>query len=366
MRSWNLSKTAASIVVLLLTVLCLSSISSGDNIQYPCDFSYTPQTYITIYITNVGYISIRDESTSEYDICSTYKDGTSLCRYPGYHGRWLTMTAEQQQGYGAFKGWTGCDVLVSNTVCKVQVCNDNGTVTAAFAPSTSSYTLSVTKSGTGTGTVTSSPSGIICGSTCSAAYSSGTSVTLTATAASGSTFSGWTGCDSTSGTACTVAMSSGKSVAAAFTLSVSSDFTAASTAVDLIYNQYSLYLGTKSGSVLTGTTTSGTYYIQWFTNGMAIVALSDGHMYYWDGYNVYDMWIIWSYVYAANTAINAVYNEYSLYLGTKSGSVLTGTTTNGTYYIQWFTNGMAIVAFSDGYMYYWDGYNVYNMWIKWN
>ncbi|MEI6206552.1 MAG: VCBS repeat-containing protein [Desulfuromonadales bacterium] len=82
---------------------------------------------------------------------------------------------------------------------------------------TSSYALSVAKSGTGSGTVTSSPAGISCGATCSANYASGTSVTLTAAPASGSTFGGWSGACSGSGT-CTVAMSSAKSVTATFTL----------------------------------------------------------------------------------------------------------------------------------------------------
>lgn len=80
------------------------------------------------------------------------------------------------------------------------------------------YTLSVTKSptGTGTGTVTSSPAGINCGATCSASITSGTSVTLTANADSGSVFSGWSGaCTNTTGT-CTVAMDAAKSVSATF------------------------------------------------------------------------------------------------------------------------------------------------------
>ena len=77
-------------------------------------------------------------------------------------------------------------------------------------------TLTVATSGSGSGTVTSSPAGINCGSTCSHAYATGTSVTLSATPASGSVFSGWSGaCSGTGG--CTVTMSQARSVTATFT-----------------------------------------------------------------------------------------------------------------------------------------------------
>ncbi len=80
------------------------------------------------------------------------------------------------------------------------------------------YALTVTKAGTGNGTVTSSPSGITCGSTCSASYTTGTSVTLTAAAATGSTFTGWSGACTGTGS-CVVSMTAAKSVTATFALS---------------------------------------------------------------------------------------------------------------------------------------------------
>jgi hypothetical protein len=64
----------------------------------------------------------------------------------------------------------------------------------------STFTLAVSKTGTGTGTVTSAPAGINCGSTCSASFSSGAFVTLTAAPTTGSTFSGWSGTGCTTGT----------------------------------------------------------------------------------------------------------------------------------------------------------------------
>lgn len=58
--------------------------------------------------------------------------------------------------------------------------------------------LIVTKSGVGTGTVTSSPTGIDCGSTCTANFPASSQVSLTATADANSAFTSWTGCDTVS------------------------------------------------------------------------------------------------------------------------------------------------------------------------
>jgi len=66
------------------------------------------------------------------------------------------------------------------------------------------------------GTVTSNPAGINCGSTCSADFSSGTVVTLTATPGFLSVFTGWNGCDTANGTTCTVTMNVAKTVTANF------------------------------------------------------------------------------------------------------------------------------------------------------
>jgi endoglucanase len=78
------------------------------------------------------------------------------------------------------------------------------------------FVLNVAQAGTGTGTVTSVPSGIACGASCSSSYLRGASVTLVATAASGSTFTGWTGACTGTGP-CTVAMTATQSATANFT-----------------------------------------------------------------------------------------------------------------------------------------------------
>ncbi len=94
---------------------------------------------------------------------------------------------------------------------------DNPKVNAiAVAASVTTNTLTVSKAGDGSGTVSSTPAGVNCGATCSASYTGGTVVTLTAAAASGSSFGGWSGC-SGSGTTCTVTMNAAQAVTATFT-----------------------------------------------------------------------------------------------------------------------------------------------------
>jgi hypothetical protein len=83
-----------------------------------------------------------------------------------------------------------------------------------FPASTAPVTLSVTR--TGNGTVSSAPAGISCGATCSATFTAGTSVTVTATPAAGSVFSGWSGGGCSGAGACTLTMATATTVSAAF------------------------------------------------------------------------------------------------------------------------------------------------------
>ena len=76
------------------------------------------------------------------------------------------------------------------------------------------HVLSVTVSGLGA--VTSNPSGIACGAICSTSYPSGAAVTLSATPATGYSFSGWSGACSGTNPACTVTLSAARAVTATF------------------------------------------------------------------------------------------------------------------------------------------------------
>lgn len=101
------------------------------------------------------------------------------------------------------------------TVFETGVRSGDGLVTITY---TLQRQLDVTNAGTGTGSVTSDPSGISCGADCNQAYEDGTSVALTAHAASNSFFAGFSGggC-SGPGLTCTVTMDQARSVTATFT-----------------------------------------------------------------------------------------------------------------------------------------------------
>lgn len=148
--------------------------------------------------------------------------------YPGpsASGRSYTTTAINSTGEIAV-------MIIENCVPDPNP-GETATLTLALEPYS---TLTVSKAGTGTGTViapagvnppTGVGNGINCGTTnCIEDYNSGISVTLTASATAGSTFTGWSGGCTGTGTTCTVTMSDAKNVTATFNLvSASYDVTA--------------------------------------------------------------------------------------------------------------------------------------------
>jgi YVTN family beta-propeller protein len=109
---------------------------------------------------------------------------------------------------------------VTNTIYTANTVSGNVTVINGSA-GTSNEILSVTIAGNGSGTVTSNPPGIECGfsllhgNSCSASFAPGTAVTLTAAPNSPSTFAGWSGACSGTGS-CILTMSAADSVTATF------------------------------------------------------------------------------------------------------------------------------------------------------
>lgn len=77
------------------------------------------------------------------------------------------------------------------------------------------YPLTIVSTGTGSGRIDLSTGGS-CTGNCSESIIDGSTVTLTPVADVGSQFTGWSGCDSVTGTTCTVAVTEAKTVSAAF------------------------------------------------------------------------------------------------------------------------------------------------------
>jgi hypothetical protein len=125
----------------------------------------------------------------------------------------------------SFTGWSGACTGTATT-CKV-VMTQSRSVKASFAgQSTPSFTLNVSGSGDGSGAVTSQSgltpavnctitAGSAVSGACSATYVQSTTVTLTAVAASGHTFEGWSGDCAGTGT-CSLTMSANHAAAATF------------------------------------------------------------------------------------------------------------------------------------------------------
>jgi hypothetical protein len=119
-------------------------------------------------------------------------------------------TTSSQQAAAVASDANGNFVVVWNSY------GQDGSSYGVFGQRYSVDKLTVSKTGTGTGTVTSVPAGIDCGTDCNETYSHGTSVTLTAVAVGGSTFTGWSGGGCSGVGTCTVAMTTATQVTASF------------------------------------------------------------------------------------------------------------------------------------------------------
>jgi hypothetical protein len=179
------------------------SVTMDDAKEVTAIFDAVPVSYtLTVAKSGAGSGTVTSNPAGiscGSDCSETYASGTNV-----------TLSATPDGG-STFAGWSGGGCSGADP-CSVTM-SETRNVTAAFEPMVT-YTLSVSTSGSGSGAVTSNPTGIDCGSDCSESYSAGTTVTLTATPQTGSTFAGWIGCDGAE--TCDVTMDEAKSVNAAF------------------------------------------------------------------------------------------------------------------------------------------------------
>lgn len=200
---------------------------SADPVYMPAEIIYSstaPVTY-TLTIVKAGTGSGTVTSSPAGINCGA----TCTATFPA--GSSVQLTAAAAAG-STFTGWsgdaTGADLNswpdgaaeASNPTTVVM--NGNKTVTATFSPVM--YTLTILKAGTGSGTVTSNTGGINCGATCTAQIPSGTNMVLTAAAAAGSTFAGWSGDLTGANTTLNFTMTGNRTITATFNL-VPANFT---------------------------------------------------------------------------------------------------------------------------------------------
>jgi hypothetical protein len=133
----------------------------------------------------------------------------STCSFQFQNESTVTLTPTAHAG-SVFDHWSGD--CIGNGACTLTMTGGKQ-VFAYF--SKGGQPLVVAKAGSGSGAVSSVPAGIACGVTCQASFATGSTVTLTVSANTGSTFAGWSGACTGTGP-CVVTMSGYQYVTATF------------------------------------------------------------------------------------------------------------------------------------------------------
>ncbi len=141
---------------------------------------------------------------------------SSSCAYSVNGGTWISDPSTVKNGDTVRVRQISSPAWSTATTLTLTI----GGVAGTFNVTTQvSATLTAAIAGSGAGSLSSTPAGIDCGSDCTEVYAAGTSVTLKAAAAPGSSLTDWSGCDAYVGSQCTVAVSGDKSVTATFEVS---------------------------------------------------------------------------------------------------------------------------------------------------
>jgi hypothetical protein len=143
------------------------------------------------------------------DGCTSGPPPAGTCVESDVEGSSIVLTATPG-AHSALAGWsvTGQpDACPGTGTCTVSVDADTA-VTATFA--LDKHTLTIARSGSGSGSVTCN------GGACASGYDYGSTVTLSASAAAGSHFSGWSGGGCSGAGDCTVTINGDTTVSAAF------------------------------------------------------------------------------------------------------------------------------------------------------
>lgn len=208
--AWSTNATAgAGQTVTLKVFRKTAEPSTYEVVGHDGPRSLTPGTSTMGTVNTFSGLSIPVQPG---DVIGLYPDNASTvpdaCMSPSGSNSYLFSGTNLSDGFSAPFSSAAGDLL--NVSAVVQL--------APVVGGPTQHTLSVMTAGTGSGTVQSSPAGIeSCSFSCSAAFDEGTVVTLTATPAAYSTFSGWSGGGCSGMATCQVTMSSDTAVTATFT-----------------------------------------------------------------------------------------------------------------------------------------------------
>jgi YVTN family beta-propeller protein len=192
---------------------CTVTMSAAENVS--ANFTAITET---LTVAEVGSGAGQVTSSPAGITCSA---SSNQCAAPFAVGAQVTLTASASTG-SSFAEWSGGGCTGTST-CQVTMSAAQSVIaTFDVIPS---FMLSVVPSGNGTGTVTSNPSGITCGATCAASFQSGTQVVLTAAAANGSTFAGWSGGGCSGDQSCSVTLGANTTVNASFVANSAANLT---------------------------------------------------------------------------------------------------------------------------------------------
>ncbi|MBP6016418.1 MAG: hypothetical protein KA586_06830 [Candidatus Promineofilum sp.] len=194
------------------TVVTLTAVpDSGKHfVSWGGDASGTdPQTQVTV---NANLVITATFADNEFPLNVTLSppEGGSVTKQPDQAlylpGTPVTLTAFPNPGW-TFVGWSG-DVNDTSQTTTVTIGADGADVTATFSPPGGPFTLTTSTTGNGSGVVKVNP--------VKTEYLYGDVVKLTAEAAAGSTFAGWTGDLTSNSNPVNVTMTSDKNIVATF------------------------------------------------------------------------------------------------------------------------------------------------------
>jgi hypothetical protein len=180
----------------------------------PCSFTIEANSAVTATFTPISRtLTITEAGTGSGEVKCKFNGGAAgACTSPQPNGTTVEIIATAKAGstFAGFSSGTGSAAACSTSPCSFTI-EANSAVTATFTlKATPEFKLTIVQAGTGSGTVTCNAGA------CAATYPEGAEVTLAATAASGSTFAGWSGAGCSGTGSCKVTVSADTTVTATF------------------------------------------------------------------------------------------------------------------------------------------------------